>query len=193
MEKPLDRLTDDELLTEFREGNDAAFTLLVGRYQDSLTNFTYRVVGDETAALNVVCESFVRFYYGRGGKHSGAGFSTAIHALVIRCMRSFVRRASLSRIFLSRRKKKEPEPLFDIPEEPWRGWSFDEVDRKEEPLKQALLGLPLKSRVHIVLRDVQDLSYDDIAAIAGDSVDAVRSNIVSAREQLQHLLQAEKN
>ena len=67
MPKILSELTDEELIAEFQKENEAAFTLLVGRFKDPLTNFVFRFIGDRDECNDIVQETFVRVYR---SKHS---------------------------------------------------------------------------------------------------------------------------
>ena len=191
MQKPLIQLTDKELIGEFQGGTDDAFVVLAQRYKDPLTNFAFRLTGNPSVAPEIVRDAFVRWYRRRHVRRGRKKFPNAMYALVAGCALPYLRMAAMKRLVHSVVSKREREPLFDIPGEARRDAVGEEIAR-ENMIQNAFQALPLKSRTMLVLRDVQDLSYEDVAEIAGLRVETARSRIVAAREQLQLLIRTEK-
>jgi RNA polymerase sigma-70 factor (ECF subfamily) len=179
--------TDEELMALFQEGDAGAFSLLVRRYKDNLTNFIVRFVGDRAEAEDLVQETFVRVFR-NGSRFSGAGkFSTWLYTIASNLAKSRLRRLALWR-FVRIGGGGEDGPEFDLPDEGAR--TDSEADRalREERIQKALDALPVKFREVIVLRDIQDLSYEEVAAITGAAIGTVKSRINRARAELRRML-----
>jgi len=187
--KPLHEQTDEELIAEFQRDNEAAFTLLVERYKNRLTNFTFRYVGDWDECNDVVQETFVRVFRSRHSYKPVAKFSTWLYTIATNLAKTRLRRRRIRRfVSLSSSHPDEPEPLFDIPDEDARADRLLESSMKEERIQKALASLSDKYREVIVLRDVQELSYEEIASISGLNIGTVKSRINRGRIQLQEML-----
>jgi RNA polymerase sigma-70 factor, ECF subfamily len=187
--KPLSQLTDEDLIAEFQQDNEAAFTLLVGRYKDPLTNFVFRFIGDRDDCNDIVQETFVRVYRRKHAYRPVAKFSTWIFTIATNLAKTFLRRRKVRGIFsLGPIHKDEQERQFDIPDENARADQLAESSMKEERIQKALDALGVKYREVIVLREIQELSYEEIAAVTGLNLGTVKSRINRGREQLQKML-----
>ncbi len=91
--------------------------------------------------------------------------------------------------FLSRRD--DENGAFEVPDESSRADLRLESSMEEQRIQKALDALPLKYRQVVVLRDVQELSYEEIADITGLTLGTVKSRINRARQKLQEMLKDE--
>ncbi len=190
MPVPLGRMSDEELIAEVQnDGNESAFSLLVSRYKDPLTNFVYRFVGDLDDAHDIVQETFVRAYRSRRSYKPIARFSTWIYTIAVNLARSFLRRRKVRNIITFTRVKDEKDPVYDLPDEAPRPDVLTDAAMRHERIQKALNALPAKYRAIIVLRDVQELSYEEIVAITGLPMGTVKSRINRGRAMLQEMLQ----
>ncbi len=186
---PLSKLTDEELIAEFQRNNEAAFNLIVGRFKDPLTNFVFRFVGDRDESNDVVQETFVRVYRKKHSYKPVAKFSTWIYTIATNLAKTQLRRRKLrGMLFWGGKDDEDKDVLFDIPDEHSRTDQRVESSMKEERIQQALDTLPAKYREVIVLRDVQELSYEEIADITKMNIGTVKSRINRGRAQLQEML-----
>lgn len=189
MDKDLNRRTDEELILAFQSGNEEAYTVLVRRYKDPLMNYIYRFVGDYDECADILQDTFVRLYRKKHLYKSVAKFSTWLYTIAGNLARSELRRRSrkgLFSIFQSKEKGEEfelPLPSADpLPDQTTDG------SLKAMRIQQALATLPDSFREAVILRDIQDLSYEEIAAILGLPIGTVKSRINRGRSQLQELL-----
>jgi len=189
MAKALANQTDEELIAEFQGDNEAAFTLLVGRYKDQLTNFVFRFIGDWDECNDVVQETFVRVYRRRHAYKPVAKFSTWIYTIATNLAKTSLRRRKLRGLFsFNPVNREEQERETEIPDESARTDLRVESAMKQERIQKALDALKGKYKEVIVLREIQELSYEEIAAVTGLNIGTVKSRINRARTQLQEML-----
>ena len=189
MSKPLGELADEELIAEFQRGNEAAFALLVGRFKDPLTNFVFRFTGDWDDCNDIVQEAFVRVYRSKHSYKPVARFSTWVYTIATNLAKTHLRRKKLRNIVpFGTKGRDDKEELYDIPDEDARSDARVESSMREQRIQKALNSLTAKYREVIVLRDVQELSYEEIAAITKLNIGTVKSRINRGRAQLQTML-----
>ncbi len=185
---PLNQLTDEELIAEFQKDNDVAFNLLVGRYKDQLTNFVFRFIGDWDDSYDVVQETLIRVFRKKRSYKPVAKFSTWVYTIAANLARSRLRRRKLRQSLSFSAGRDEPAPQFDIPDESSRTDSQVEASMARERIQKALDSLAVKYKEVVVLRDIQQLSYEEICEITKLPMGTVKSRINRARVQLQVIL-----
>jgi RNA polymerase sigma-70 factor (ECF subfamily) len=189
MPKTLSELTDEELIAEFQEENEAAFTLLVGRFKDPLTNFVFRFIGDWDDCNDIVQETFIRVYRSKHSYKPVAKFSTWVYTIATNLAKTQLRRKKLRSVVTFWGKgDSEREVLSDIPDEGSQTDALVETSIREQRIQKALDALPAKYKEVVVLRDIQELSYEEIAAISGLKIGTVKSRINRGRTHLQKML-----
>lgn len=181
-------LSDEELILEFQQNNEEkAFEILVQRFKNPLTNFVFRFLGDYDLCIDVVQETFIKVYRYKDNYSSVAKFSTWIYTIA----------GNLARTEYQRRKRKnifsinwygEEEKTFDIPDNSYRPDVSADANIKNEIIQKALLRVKDTYREAVILRDVQDLSYEEIAEILKIEVGTVKSRINRGRAELQKYL-----
>lgn len=188
MEKILTELADEDLIKEFQENNTLeAYEILVRRYKDPLMNFVYRFTGDRDVSSDIVQDTMIKFYMNKDSYRSFAKFSTWIYTIA----------GNLAKNELKRRKRRKIFSLDNDDDEK----SVQVADKniiqpdkaadseiKSEIIQKALLKVKDVYRDVVVLRDIQELSYEEIAEITGLSLGTVKSRINRGRLQLQKLL-----
>jgi RNA polymerase sigma-70 factor, ECF subfamily len=187
--------TDNSLVREFISGNDGAFTLLVTRYKDSLTNYLNMMVGDYEIAVDLSQETFLRVYRNIGRYSNVYQFSTWIYRiatnLAIDEMRYRKRRGQVfyKNVLGNRRSADNELPEFEITD--MRRNPRDEVLRKEsgQVLGDAIRSLPEKYRTAFIMKEVQELPYEAIAKVLKCSAGTVKSRLHRARDLLQRKLE----
>jgi RNA polymerase sigma-70 factor, ECF subfamily len=170
-------------------GDQEAFGQLVIQYQDRLFNTLLGLLGSREDASDVVQEAFVRAYVKLDSFRGESHFFTWLYRIAMNLARSHQRRAipaagrssSLEQI----KECGGSEPV-DPGLEPQRA----AMDREQiDELRRALGKLPELPRQILVLRELEDCSYDTIANILEIPVGTVRSRLFRARHQLRQLLQ----
>jgi RNA polymerase sigma-70 factor, ECF subfamily len=187
--------TDNHLVREFIAGNDAAFTQLVTKYKDALTNYLNMMVGNYDVAADLAQETFLRVYRSIGRYSNIYQFSTWLYRiatnLAIDEMRYRKRRGQVfyNNVWDSRRTGEGDYPEIQISDV--RRGPRDEVLRKEstQVLGDAIRSLPEKYRTAFIMKEVQDLPYDTIARAMKCSTGTIKSRLHRARELLQRKLE----
>jgi RNA polymerase sigma-70 factor (ECF subfamily) len=187
--------TDNSLVSEFISGNDEAFTQLVTRYKDSITNYLNMMVGDYDIAVDLSQETFLRVYRSIDRYSNLYQFSTWIYRiatnLAIDEIRYRKRRGQVfyRNILNSRQAADKEGREFEIMDA--RRNPSDEILRKESSqiLGDAIRSLPKKYRTAFIMKEVQELPYDTIARVLNCSPGTIKSRLHRASELLQRKLE----
>lgn len=187
-EKTLNEYTDEELILEFQQNNTIqAYEILVQRFKNPLTNFVFRFLGDYEACTDVVQETFIKVYKNKDSYKSIAKFSTWIYTIAGNLAKTELQRRKRRKLF-SISSYGEDEESFEIPDESYRPDVITDSGIKDAIIQKALLKVSDAYRDMVILRDIQELSYEEIAEITGVNVGTVKSRINRGRAQLQKLL-----
>lgn len=185
----LEALSDEELMLLFQRDVRLAFDILVQRYQNALMNYIFRFTGNREDAADLLQDTFIRVYSKKHLYKTIARFSTWVYTIAGNLARSELRRGHRKYLTPIDRKKNEDEE-YSIPL-PDRDPLPDRTADKNivfERIQTALLEIPEAFREAVVLRDIQELSYEEIAEILDTPIGTVKSRINRGRLQLQELL-----
>jgi RNA polymerase sigma-70 factor (ECF subfamily) len=181
-------LTDEELIIEFQKnGNEKAFEILIQRFKNQLINYVYRFLGDYDSCVDVVQEAFIKVYRYKDNYSSVAKFSTWVYTIAGNLARTEYKRKRRRNLF-SINSYGEENKTYEIPDESFRPDVAVDANIKREIIQKALLKILDSYREAVILRDVQELSYEEIAEILGTEVGTVKSRINRGRAELQKYL-----
>jgi len=176
--------SDEELIARFQEGDNYAFDLLVKRYKDPLLNFVFRFLGDRTEAEDIVQETFLRLFKNKHYYKEIAKFSTWIYTIAGNLAKTELRRRRRRKIFsISHFMSLEKD--YDIPDESHSPEQDANSQITDAIIQKAIQKLSPKFKEVIVLRDIQGLSYEEIAEIVHIPLGTVKSRVNRARLKLQ--------
>lgn len=185
-----EEISDEELLARVVNGHTDAFDLIVSRYKDRLYNFAFRFVGDSDTAEDIVQETFLRAFRKRREYRAIANFSTWIFTITGNLAKSELRRRKRWR-FLSLDWSPEGDANgMELPDESHRPDNSTETVLVERSIQQAVQSLPANYRQAVVLRDIEGMSYQEIAEIANCPLGTVKSRVNRGRLKLQQKLRA---
>lgn len=170
------------------------FEQLFERYQTKIFNLIYRIVGDYEDAADLTSEAFIQAFKGferfRGESH----VYTWLYRIAINTCRNYFRRMGRRRRVPSRSfEGLAPDELAEVERSADRVQSPEEALESEELRREIMEGigaLPEDFRMAIVLRDLQGLSYQEMAEVLGCSLEAVKSRLFRARRLLSKRLEA---
>ncbi len=188
-EKNLNELTDEELILEFQENNTIkAYEILVNRYKNPLTNYVFRFLGDYEACVDVVQETMIKVFRYKDSYNSIAKFSTWIYTIAGNLARTEYQKRKRRKFFSINAAGEDKDENYDIPDENYRPDIIADSGIKDEIIQKAILKVSDAYREMVILRDIQGLSYEEIAEISGVNVGTVKSRINRGRAQLQDML-----
>lgn len=181
------QVSDETLIERFQNGDLYAFDLIVKRYKNQLLNFIYRFLGNQEEAEDLVQETFLRVYKNRRAYRKVAKFSTWIYTIAGNLAKTELRKRRRRKIFSITDLGYE-EKDYEIcdnafsPEEQVNGLITEEIVQKE------IETLSPKFREVIILRDIQELSYEEISKIVRIPLGTVKSRVNRGRLKLQERL-----
>lgn len=178
------RPSDEDLIERFQKGDLYAFDLIVKRYKDQLLNFVYRFVGSQEEAEDIVQETFLRVYRKRKAYKRIAKFSTWIYTIAGNLSRTELRRRKRRKLFSVTDMGYEDRD-YEIADEEYNPENYVEGVIQEEIIHKEINNLSPKFREVIILRDVQELSYEEISKIIRVPIGTVKSRVNRGRLKLQ--------
>lgn len=182
---------EDALVTALRQGVDDAYEILLQRYQQPVYNLIYRLMNDPSDASDIAQEVFLKIFRNIGSFRGNSSLKTWIYRIA-------VNEAYNHRRWFSRHQRRE---IALGPEEGLRTYADNLADPGRTPFDQAadhetftlveaaLDKLNPKFRAVVVLRDIEDLSYEEIATVLDVSLGTVKSRILRGREALRKILE----
>ncbi len=176
--------SDEDLIKRFQDGDEQAYVELVNRYRDRLMNFVYRFTSDSEQSEDIVQETLIKLYTHKHYYKKIAKFSTWIYTIAANYAKTELRKKKNRKITnLSQMSSDEKD--YDLPSVQPDADQLIESEYLEKRIQSAINTLPLHFKTVIVLRDIQELSYDEISNIVEVPLGTVKSRINRARLQLQ--------
>jgi RNA polymerase sigma-70 factor (ECF subfamily) len=184
----LPRMSDEALLSSSLEGNLVAFDLLVDRYYDRLYGYLIRFLKDSDTAEDLLQETFLRVWRKRAEFKNIASFSTWIYTIAGNLARSEWRRRKRWRMLRIGPSRNDEEAAIELPD---AGIGPDLIVENRvaiEELTKEVHKLPDRYREVVILRDIQGMTYEEIAGIVQVPVGTVKSRLNRGRLILQEKL-----
>lgn len=185
-----DRPSDEVLIRQFQGGSASAFDEIVRRYRSPLFSFVYRIIGDPAFAEDLLQETFIRVWTNRDSYREVARFSTWIYTIAGNLAKSELRRRNIRRWTTlggasSSDDDDRPLEVADESADPHRDLERRNIQRR---VNEEIAKLPLVFRQAVILRDVQELSYEEIGEILNIPLGTVKSRVNRGRLRLQKRL-----
>ena len=180
--RTLIHLEDDECVTRAQRGDGAAFSELVARYQDRIYRFLTRLTRSQDDAMELTQETFLSAYQALERWRPDARFTTWLFRIARNHAFDWLRRS----------KRVEFVPLDEEEHADFAAPTPDaalETVQRYRKLETALARLPAEHREILLLREIEGLSYEDIAAVLTLNLGTVKSRIARARAALIDKLQ----
>ncbi len=183
------QMSDEDLMSQFQAGTVEAFNILIDRFSERLMHFLYGFSKDTKLCEDLLQETFVRVYRNRHAYQRIAKFSTWLYTIAGNLARSEYRKRKRRRLFsINAVSRDQEEYEFSLPDETYLPDRHAESTFQSKYIQEALSQIRPEFREVVVLRDIQQLSYDEIAEITGLPMGTVKSRINRGRRKLQGLL-----
>jgi RNA polymerase sigma-70 factor (ECF subfamily) len=176
-------LTDEELMLEFQKGKMPAMDELLQRYRNPIYHFLLRLIQNDSEARDLTQEVFLRVHSHRDSYEPSGKFSSWIFSIAHNLYVSSLRRKKW--LIPWPRSKDDPDELIDIasqdpsPQEVVANNEFSHI------VKQCIQGLPFLQREALILREYENLDYEEIAKILHKSLGTIKTLIYRARQNLK--------
>ena len=184
-----DRATDEELVRRVQSGDKGAFDLLVRKYQHKIVNLVSRYVREHATALDVSQEAFIKAYRAIGNFRGDSAFYTWLYRIAINTAKNHLvaegRRPPGTGVDVDDAERIDGETLMRDIATPERELLGVEI---QSTVQRAIAALPEDLRTAIVLRELEGLSYEEIAEAMDCPIGTVRSRIFRARESIDREL-----
>ena len=184
----LQKSTDEELILSFQEGNNFAYNELVKRYKDRLVNFIYRYVGNYDDSEDIVQDTLVKVYVSKHLYKEIAKFSTWIYTIAINLAKTKVIKKQKNKVFSLSSAYDDKDKDFDVKDDAYLPDDNANSRFQDELIQKALDSIPENYRKLVILRDIEEFSYEEISEMTGLPMGTVKSRINRGREKLQKLL-----
>jgi RNA polymerase sigma-70 factor (ECF subfamily) len=180
--------TDEDLIMRFQGGDVYAFEQIVLRYKDPLINYIFHFLGDRIDAEDVVQETFLRVYRNKHLYRNVAKFSTWIYTIAGNLAKTELRRRRRRKIFSLSQMGYENRD-YEITDSVPTPDGLVDGEMNENFIRKEIEALPVKFREVVVLRDIQEFSYEEISSILKIPIGTVKSRVNRGRMRLQKKLQ----
>ena len=177
--------TDKELVKRVQKGDKGAFDLLVLKYEQKIVNLVMRYVRDPEQALDITQEAFIKAYRALPRFRGDSAFYTWLYRIAVNTAKNY--------LAAQRRRPMDVELDMQDPEQYGLHAKLKETDDPEgvnlsrelqETLERAIEALPDDLRTAIILRELDGMSYEEIAQTMDCPVGTVRSRIFRARDAI---------
>ena len=183
------KMLDEELVQLLQHGQREAFTTLVSKWQDRIYTFCYRQLGEHPLAEEATQDVFVKVYTSIHSFRKEAKFSTWLYRIATNHCINLNNRHH-------RRQRDQHQSFDEMHNQPAQQHTpLQQLEQKdfEQQLQQALHQLPEEHRILLILRDIQDCSYEEIAEITKLNVGTIKSRIHRGRNNLRQILTGAKS
>ena len=186
-------MSDIDLIAAAQSGDQNAFAQLVEAHQGKVYSLSYRMTGNPDDAADLTQEAFLNAWRGLASFHGQSSFSTWLHRLTSNVCIDFLRREKRRTALSMTVEEDEEGRQAEVPDH--RFSPEQELERRElrRTVQQGLAALSPEHRRVLVLRELEGLSYQEIAQCLELEEGTVKSRIARARIALKEYLQKSGN
>jgi RNA polymerase sigma-70 factor (ECF subfamily) len=180
---PHEQKSDDALIMLFQNGEQEVFRYLVERYREKVRNVIFSIFNDADQVDDISQEVFIKVYHALPNFRFESSFYTWVYRIAVNKCRDELRKKKVKRFF----SFHSFETTTNTKIENLATTTFDDENIRgviEESLKK----LPEKFRMPIILKDIDGLSYEEIADVLDCEVGTVKSRLSRGRTMLKEIL-----
>jgi RNA polymerase sigma-70 factor, ECF subfamily len=179
----LDQKSDDVLITLFQSGEEEVFRFLVERYSQRVRNLIYSIFNETAVVDDIAQEVFIRVYEALPRFRFESSFYTWLYRITVNKSRDELRKRKTRRFFslhsMLDASNVELQSKIRV---------FPDDNSAKELVNKGLQQLPEKFRIPIILKDIDGLSYEEMAEIMQCEIGTVKSRLSRARAMLRKIL-----
>ncbi|HRI47065.1 MAG TPA: sigma-70 family RNA polymerase sigma factor [Ignavibacteriaceae bacterium] len=182
-------ISDEELMLDFQQNDNVdSFTILVKRYKNPLMNFVHKFVGDYEVAADIVQDTMIRVFKRKDSFKPIGKFSTWIYTIAGNLAKTELqRKRKFGALSLDALSDDEDKP-FQIEDNRYRP-DVEVINKLTyEMIMEAIQKIPPIFREILILRDIQELSYEEISEITNIPNGTIKSRLNRGRSHLQSIL-----
>lgn len=186
METRTERDLDQELVARAQSGDKRAFELLVIKYQRRIARLLSRLIRDPVEIEDVTQEAFIKAYRALPSFRGESAFYTWLYRIAINTAKNYLAASGRRPQIATGYGEDEDEPQDVTEQIPDFHTPESELSNREivSTVNEVVDGLPEELRTAITLREMEGLSYEDIASMMNCPIGTVRSRIFRAREAI---------
>ena len=185
-----EQITDQQLVERVQQGDKNAFNLLVTRYQHKVMHLVSRYVKNTGDVADVTQDAFIKAYRSLPNFRGDSAFYTWLYRIAVNSAKNYLvaigRKPPANDVDAEEADYYDGSDALKEHSSPERSVLSDEL---EATLFRAMEKLPDDLRMAITLREIEGLSYEDIANVMACPVGTVRSRIFRAREAIDKVIQ----
>ncbi|HET9406495.1 MAG TPA: sigma-70 family RNA polymerase sigma factor [Candidatus Sulfotelmatobacter sp.] len=187
------RSQEAAIVAELKAGSEEAYAWLIGEFQQPVYGLVYRIVSDPADAADTTQEVFLKVFRGMKQFHGESSLKTWIYRIALHeaanrrrwWFRHKSHETPIETTASELSSAEEPAILADHADSPFDNVAHREVQRRVE---EALRKVPEPYRTTLILRDLEEMSYEEIAEVLDISLGTVKSRITRGREALKQRL-----
>jgi len=185
------RAEDYDTIQQALRGDNRAYERLMAKYHNAIFNFIYRMVHDRQQVEDLTQEAFIKAFGSLGNFNNEFAFSTWLYKIATNNSIDFIRKRKLQMYSIDKPiETRDSEYSFELPDDTYEADRSVMAQQRSALLRQAINTLPEKYRKVILLRHVDERSYEEIARELKLPIGTVKAHIFRAREllykQLRH-------
>jgi len=185
----LRQMSDEDVMEQLQSGVVEAFDIIVQRYKDRLHNFLYRYTHNHEDCEDLVQETFLRVYRSRQSYERIAKLSTWMYTIALNLAKSMYKKKQRMSLISIHADESDPDDReMQITDTVILQDEELHLKLSVEELERALQELNEDFREAVILRDMQQLTYEEIAEITDTAMGTVKSRINRGRQQLQEII-----
>jgi len=176
-------MNEKEIIREILKGNTDKFSYFVEKYENQIFNLCLSIVKNKDDALDLTQEAFLLAYKNLKNFKGKSSFSTWIYRIAYNLSINFVKRKGE---FLTILDRDEEDLEFQIEDKTSSIWEEIEKEERMKIIEDCLNKLKDSDRVIIELREIENLSYEEISEILSLPIGTIKSRLFRAREHLKN-------
>jgi RNA polymerase sigma-70 factor (ECF subfamily) len=172
----MDEAHDTRIVARILDGDRQAYALLVEEYKAPIYNLAYRMTGDQQDAADLTQDVFIRAYTYLWRYNPRQKFFTWLYTIALNTIKNHI-------------KKNKQYKNARFPDLKERQYSENQKSSEAQDINIYLSGLDVETRALIIMKYIQELSFEEIAQITGKSISAVKMRVYRGLDKLKEMLE----